>query len=244
MPELKYIYIIYKTTNLVNQKIYIGVHKQKFKKLLFPIIFDGYFGSGKALKPALKKYYKENFIRETLFVFYTRDEAYVKEKEIVNKEFIKRKDTYNLVVGGHGRDRVNILPMAKETKEKIGLANAGEKNGMFGKKHSTAIREKISKKVSGRKLKPHHVKILSDKMIGMVYVKDLDGKTIKVHNTDLRYLSGELIHVQKGIKHEKITCPFCGIEGSLTTVKRWHFDNCRFKKAFLFMESLKLSLIL
>ena len=45
---------IYKTTNLINNKIYIGKRqKQKFDA--------GYIGSGKKLKSAIKHYGKNNF---------------------------------------------------------------------------------------------------------------------------------------------------------------------------------------
>lgn len=30
-----------------------------------------------------------------------------------------------------------------------------------------------------------------------------------------------------GIKHEKIKCPHCGFEGGKTSMRRWHFDNCK-----------------
>jgi hypothetical protein len=58
-------YIVYKTINLVNNKFYIGKHTQN----LDPYQFDGYYGSGSQIINAVKKYGKENFIRETLFVF-------------------------------------------------------------------------------------------------------------------------------------------------------------------------------
>lgn len=48
-------FIIYKITNLINRKIYIGKHKCKY-------LDDGYFGSGYALETAIKKYGKENFV--------------------------------------------------------------------------------------------------------------------------------------------------------------------------------------
>ena len=106
-------YIVYKTTCLVNNKIYVGVHQTKN-----PEIFDGYLGRGlyknhsKYIKNpiapfhyAVKKYGFKNFIRETLFIFDTREEAYMKEAEIVNEEFILRDDTYNIALGGLGRPR-------------------------------------------------------------------------------------------------------------------------------------------
>lgn len=48
-------YIIYKTTNLINDKIYVGKHNTS--------VNDGYLGSGKILKQSIKKYGKK-----TLFV--------------------------------------------------------------------------------------------------------------------------------------------------------------------------------
>lgn len=102
-------YIVYKTTNLINGKIYVGVHRTN------PDIFDGYIGCGvthkdkknKSLKgfpSAVRKYGYNNFKRETLFIYPdTEDgkiEAYKKEAEIVNIEFVKSSATYNLVVGG------------------------------------------------------------------------------------------------------------------------------------------------
>lgn len=101
-------YIVYKTTNLINNKIYVGVHRTN------PDINDGYIGCGvtkkdkkkniKGFPKAVAKYGYENFKRETLFEYPDTEEgmklAYAKEAEIVTIEFVKRKDTYNLTVGG------------------------------------------------------------------------------------------------------------------------------------------------
>lgn len=102
-------YIVYKTTNLINNKIYIGVHRTNVD------IFDYYYGCGctkkdqkksvnKGFPTAIRKYGIENFKRETLFEFPDTDEgkiaAYKKEAELVTSEFIKRPDVYNLVPGG------------------------------------------------------------------------------------------------------------------------------------------------
>ena len=53
-------YLVYKTTNLVNGKIYIGQH-QTYD------LNDGYLGSGILLRRAIEKYGEENFKREILF---------------------------------------------------------------------------------------------------------------------------------------------------------------------------------
>lgn len=52
-------HILYKTTNLLNGRYYIGMHSTR-------TLNDGYLGSGKRLKAEIKKYGKENFKREVL----------------------------------------------------------------------------------------------------------------------------------------------------------------------------------
>jgi hypothetical protein len=76
---MKY-YTVYKTTNLINNKIYIGLHATDN-------INDGYLGSGIFLKKAIKKYDYKNFKKEILYVFDNKKDMITKEKEIVNEDW-------------------------------------------------------------------------------------------------------------------------------------------------------------
>lgn len=110
-------YILYKTTNLINNKIYIGIHKQKQE----PFCFDGYMGSGFLLKRAIDKYGIENFNRETLEVLPTWQDARKRESEVVNLAFLIRDDVYNIALGGgRGNSRPFIVSeLKKSVKRKM-----------------------------------------------------------------------------------------------------------------------------
>ncbi len=85
-------YTIYKTTNLVNGKFYVGKHKTKN-------LNDGYLGSGKMLKRAISKYGIDKFHKEILHV--CKDEAHMNllERILVVPD---TETNYNLCEGGKG----------------------------------------------------------------------------------------------------------------------------------------------
>lgn len=76
------IHTLYKTTNLINQKFYIGMHSTKNKD-------DSYLGSGKILLLAIKKYGRSNFKKEILDTCPSREDLAKQEKEIVCEELLK-----------------------------------------------------------------------------------------------------------------------------------------------------------
>lgn len=90
-------HILYKTTNLINSKYYIGIHQIEDW-----LVGDTYLGSGKLLQKAIRKYGKSNFSKETICVCPTREYARQLEKLIVNKELVKNSKCYNLAIGGDG----------------------------------------------------------------------------------------------------------------------------------------------
>jgi len=147
-------YTIYQTTNLTNGKIYIGYHSTED-------LNDQYLGSGKILNQAITKSGRENFKREILYVFPSREEALNKELELVNEAFVQREDTYNMKIGGEGgwdhtysnpkiaerrragnrraieEGRAAMWRLTAEQRSEIG------KKSFLGKTHSAESRKKI-----------------------------------------------------------------------------------------------------
>lgn len=93
----KYHYL-YQITNIANGKIYVGIHSTTN-------LNDGYSSSGKIIIRAIEKGGEGNFIKEIKCFYKNREELAKAENEIVNEEFIKEENTYNLVIGGGMRDR-------------------------------------------------------------------------------------------------------------------------------------------
>lgn len=88
-------YYLYKITNKVNGKIYVGVHKTNNMD-------DGYMGSGKVITSAIEKYGLDNFSKDILETFENSKDMYAREREVVTEDFLERNDVYNLRRGGFG----------------------------------------------------------------------------------------------------------------------------------------------
>ena len=119
MNNKKKYYYVYKTVNLVNGKEYIGFHSTDD-------LDDGYMGSGKLIIQAIEKYGIDNFKKEIIQIFDNKEDAENLERQLVNEEYVKRPDTYNISLGGN----VCIL--------------FGENNGFYGKHHSEEARQHMS----------------------------------------------------------------------------------------------------
>lgn len=168
-------YLIYQITNLTNGKIYIGKHKTNN-------IDDGYMGSGIIICRAIKKYGIENFKKEILFCFDNEDAMNQKEKEIVNEDFLKREDVYNLSEGGKGGDCKQALLVLKD------LMKDEEFHSKWLEKHNIAVqkpenREKISE---GLKL---HYKTHNGPWLGRTHSEETKRKISETQKS--RDISGE-----------------------------------------------------
>jgi hypothetical protein len=139
----KIIYTVYKTTNIINNKFYIGVHKTNNPH-------DSYYGSGVLISKGIKKYGKENFTKDIIALFDNPEQAFALEKLIVNEDFIKNNDTYNVCVGGHGSVG-NLIPSEKtrklmSEKRKLGPPpTLGKKLPKWSKQRKQKFSEHIKK---------------------------------------------------------------------------------------------------
>jgi len=95
MRKQKKYHLIYRTTNLINDKYYIGMHSTSN-------LDDGYLGSGKRLWHSINYYGKENFKIEILEYCDNRKELMRREEEIVNEQLISEDLCMNLRIGGKG----------------------------------------------------------------------------------------------------------------------------------------------
>jgi group I intron endonuclease len=162
--------VIYKITNLINGKIYVGQDSKNN---------PNYFGSGLYLKKAFKKYGKNNFKKEIIEYCTSKEE--LDDKEIF---YIKKFNScdlrigYNISIGGTGGPNFKNRKHNEKTKEKlrdiwikkkkdinfihplIGFKHSeetkkmysinrkgklsGKKNPMYGKKHSEESKKNMS----------------------------------------------------------------------------------------------------
>lgn len=144
-------YTVYKITNTINGKYYIGMHQTK-------VLNDGYMGSGKRLKLAIKKYGIENFTKEILHIFDNENDMRNKEKELV----VISEESYNLCDGGKGG---------------FGYLNRSGKALRTGMKHSEESKKKMGHpgrisptkgKLWTQEQKDRHAVIMSNVLKGSV----------------------------------------------------------------------------
>lgn len=251
------LYYVYQTTNLVNGKIYIGVHQSQ------DIGSDRYIGSGKRLKLAIQKHGRINFERDILQVFKDKSEAFMYERSLVDEEFVEREDTYNVTTGGggsgglKGEDHPNYgLPMPQEIKEKVSESvkkfyaqfeeYPEERREVYRKSrkayfesiggtHPEDVKQKISETLKGKYCgedHPFYGKQHSDatkKIISDISKSRWETQDHPMLGKPRTEETKNKIRATLENK-PKATCQHCGKHGYEWSLKRYHFENCKLKK--------------
>ena len=147
--------IIYKTTNLINNKIYIGQDTNNNPK---------YLGSGLLIRRAFEKYGIENFKKEILEICETKEFLCEREKYWIafyNSRI--RSIGYNITGGGEYGDTISMHPDREEICKRMSIGRTGKKvkrtlehnkkisESQKGKTIPIEQRLKIAKTLTGRK---------------------------------------------------------------------------------------------
>ena len=182
-------HIIYRTTNLLNNRYYIGMHSTEN-------IDDGYLGSGRRIKAEIKKYGKDYFVREVLEELPTYEALKLREKEIVNEALLADPLNINLKIGGEGGGKFIDAEHQQKCCKAGGLAGGSR---VAWERH----RAKMAKAVSDVMKRRHLIGFTTSGTTGKRFKKTpgsasgkknsqygscwvtKDGNTIKIQQTDL-----------------------------------------------------------
>lgn len=217
--------IVYITINTINNKFYIGAHLTET-----PYVWDNYYGCGitgassahykhpkTPFQRACKKYGLKAFKRYTLFVYDEYEDALEMEKQIVTEEFIKRKDTYNVALGGgSGLVPTEEIPVhqydlsGKYLTTYRSISDAGRKNHIsYQSIHSAIISNGICKGNYWTKIKCESLSTNEFKKPQAipVYYYDKSGKLIGSASSMSKLankLSVKLTSVQRAVRRKTL----------------------------------------
>jgi len=128
-------YTVYKITNTINGKFYIGVHKTSDPN-------DSYMGSGRAIKEAIEKHGIENFVKDIIHVTDDKQQAYELEKTLTAC-FVENTN-YNMKLGGVGGFTKEAAMRGFKTRCRKGGNTSKSLGFSFGGEHSDPV-------INGRK---------------------------------------------------------------------------------------------
>lgn len=159
------IYKIYVITNILNGKKYVGYTSFSLRERFSSHKRASNSGSKQHIHHSMKKYGYDNFIIEPIYSSLFKEHIRVMERHFI-RQYDTFKNGYNMTYGGEGvfglklsechkkklkESTKGIVPWAKgkggsdETKI-LGRCMVGNKNPMFGKRHSKEAKEKMSLK--------------------------------------------------------------------------------------------------
>lgn len=208
------IYTIYKITNTITGKVYIGfdsdypnrirIHKSASKS-----------GNTKFYR-AVRKYGWEQFKHEAIYQSWNRDNTL----NVMETYFISEYDSYNNGYNStRGGDGCFGLLLSEEAKHKISLGNKQkpkQDKKWIEKRIYAGLETRAKNKELGKSysLSTERKQRISDK------TKGISKPFSKQHLESVRKSMAERNSV-------KITCPHCLKEGQSANMKRWHFDRCK-----------------
>lgn len=215
--------VIYKTTNLIENKIYIGQDSKNNTE---------YYGSGRKLKAKIAKYGKDNFIKEIL------EECDIDKLNDREVYWISYYDSmnpnigYNLTSGGSQH-----VIFSDETRKKLSNANKGRTAWNKGIPMSKEAKFKASIKLKGRILSDEHKKKISQ---SASQISDV----AKLNRANRGFKKGHIISddirlkISNTLKNQPtVVCVYCNKATTKSNISRWHNNNCKYKPNDIILPS-------
>ena len=199
--------IVYKVTNIINHKSYIGqtIYDLDYRKKRHFI--DTARNSNTHFHRAIKKHGERAFEWMTI--------AITTELEMLNileKFYIEKYDSfhngYNMTTGGGNYE------ISDEYRQKLSESHSGEKHYLYGKHHTEETKQKISEAHKGLPIwnKDKHLTNEHRQKIGKAHIGKKHTKETKQKiSTALKNKPSTL----KNTKQQKVICPHCGKEFDL-----------------------------
>lgn len=217
---------VYKLTNKETKEYYFGsrVANIKLKRSPEKDLWIHYFTSSKNIKRMIEEHGAQMFIAEIIFTHTDRDEVYWHEQNLIkshiqdsmclNKHY-KDRESGQKIWSTHGKTPWNKgmssptkgIPISPETVHKMTVNRKGKNIGQipWNKNKTNVYSEKTIKRLSTA---------ASNKK------GEKNGFYGKSH-------SEETLKILREIQKRKVECPHCGKIGSISIMKRWHFDKCK-----------------
>jgi hypothetical protein len=244
---------VYRITNKILNKHYYGVRSSDIEPKLD--LGTKYFSSSTDsdfIKD--QKTHPENFKYKIVRICETKEKALELEIKLhakfnvgINESFYnraKQTSTSFDVTGVTGR---KLSPESKQkmseakqnmspkTRQKMSKAKKGKEHtpehkqkiseAQKGKEHSDETKLKMSEAHKGKKHSDETKQKLSEAKLGEN--NPMFGKEFSPEHKQ------KLSEANKGVPQgpqEIVQCPHCGKEGGISNMKRWHFDNCKYKE--------------
>jgi group I intron endonuclease len=179
---------IYIITNLLNQHHYVGMTSKSLSERWSLHKADARRNKPWYLHRAIRKYGEDNFRIDLLEE--TKASSLEELGKIETSWIEKLKPEYNMTTGGEGH---------------TGISTAGEKNGMFNKKHTEESKQKMSENRKGKGRRPGDLNPRFGK------TGTFKGKT---HSEETRLKMKK----PKSVPRQRVSCHHCGKDVTINTI--------------------------
>lgn len=190
--------IIYKITNKLNGKSYIGQTVRDFDTRLA----EHKRKQNSIVGKAINKYGDDNFHYEIIARALTIDELNNLEYELIKAYNTLAPNGYNQVEGGGSTTGYTYK---EESKKKMSLAKkgrfSGENNSFYGKTHSEETKQRLSQARKGRKLSEEWKTKIAESQYKKVCIVDLNLTFDSVKDC-AKYLNVQSTNVTRACKSD------------------------------------------